>query len=237
MSTAITQISPANLAGALTAAVNTAIGGDRLPLLRMNKGGAWELRHSAEDVETLNTGEVSIVINPLSFVHGWMAFSDTNIVLARDVVSIFQPLPAPPSLPEGAKKPAQYYGVDVVILFADGERVQAHLSTMSYGGKKMFAALMKAVAEQAGVDPVKTYPTVKLANTSYVRPAQAGSPQVRVYEPIASVQPTAWLSVGDMDSMVAELDAEDEPKAALPAPPPPPPAAVAATPRRRRPAA
>lgn len=209
----ITNFSSANLPSvqSLTSALRSVaadIGGSEgVVILKCDKTGHWVFGADQTEIED---GSIWAV-NPNSFVHGYIAWGKGE-VLGEKMASVKAPLPELDPAPEAAERGWEMQvGMTLACTNGEDEGLQARFSVTSAGGKKMWAAVALAVAEQADKDPVNCVPLVRLTSEHYMH-KQYG----RVYNPIATV--VAWTSLDDAmasdDSEDAELEVAAEPEAA-----------------------
>lgn len=181
-------------------------------IIKMDKFGAWVYGAEQTEVEDGSTWAV----NPFSFVHGFIAWGDGE-VLAERMVPITQPLPEVGDAPAGAKKGWEsQVGLSLKCLTGEDTGLEGRYSATSVGGKRAMQGLAVAIAAQVESDPAKPVPIVRLGTDHYVH-KQYG----KVFTPKLEV--VGWMSM-DGDDKTA-----DEPAAAAPAESAPAPAG-----RRRR---
>ena len=211
----IEKFSSANLPSvqALTSALRSVaadIGGSSgVVILKCDKTGHWVFGADQTEIE-----EGSIwAVNPNSFVHGYIAWGKGE-VLGEKMACVKQSLPELTPAPEAAERGWELQvGMTLACTNGEDEGLQARFSATSAGGKKMWAAVALAVAEQADKDPAKCVPLVRLTSEHYMH-KQYG----RVYNPIANI--IEWTSLDtDMveETEDAELEVAAEPEAAEPA--------------------
>jgi len=213
----ITTFSGANLPSVKSLAtalrtIETDVGGAGTVIIKMDKTGHWVFGAEQTEIESDSTWAV----NPFSFVHGYIAWGDGE-VLAEKMVSVSQPLPELEVAPPGAKKGWEtQVGMSIKCLDGEDKGMEARYTTTSVGGKKAVQALAVAIATQVEKDQSKPVPVVELGKEHYTHKSYG-----RIYTPIFKV-----LEWAGMDGEVAAEEAPKEIEA--------PVEAEAAPARRRR---
>jgi hypothetical protein len=199
-----------SLSSALRSVASNVGSSDGMVIIKMDKTGHWVFGADQTDVE-----EDSIwAVNPFSFVHGYIAWGDGE-VLGEKMAPVSEPLPALDPAPAGAKRGWEMQvGMTLACTNGEDEGLQARFAATSVGGKKAVQALAIAIAEQVEKDPSKPVPLVVLKKDHYQHKSYG-----RIYTPVLEI--VKWAS---MDGNAADADADD---AADEAP-------VEETPRRRR---
>jgi hypothetical protein len=199
-----------SLSSALRSVASTVGSSDGMVIIKMDKTGHWVFGADQTDVE-----EDSIwAVNPFSFVHGYIAWGDGE-VLGEKMAPVSEPLPALDPAPAGAKRGWEMQvGMTLACTNGEDEGLQARFAATSVGGKKAVQALAIAIAEQVEKDPSKPVPLVVLKKDHYQHKSYG-----RIYTPVLEI--VKWAA---MDGNAADADADD---AADEAP-------VEETPRRRR---
>ena len=210
----ITTFSGANLPSVKSLAtalrtIETDVGGAGTVIIKMDKTGHWVFGADQTEIEDDSTWAV----NPFSFVHGYIAWGDGE-VLAEKMVSVSQPLPELEAAPPGAKKGWEtQVGMSIKCLNGEDKGMEARYTTTSVGGKKGVQALAVAIATQVEKDQDKPVPVVTLDKEHYTHKSYG-----RIFTPVFKV--LEWVS------MDGEAQAEEAPEA-IEAP-------VEAAPARRR---
>ena len=164
-------------------------------ILKMDKGGHWVFGADQTEVEDDSTWAV----NPFSFVHGYIAWGDGE-VLGEKMVAVSQPLPEIDDAPPGAKKGwEQQIGMSLKCLTGDDAGMEARFTTTSVGGKRGVQTIAAALAEQVEKDQTKPVPVVMLKRDHYQHKSYG-----KIYTPIFEV--VEWISM------------EGEPEVEAPAP-------------------
>ena len=153
-------------------------------ILKMDKGGHWVFGADQTEVEDDSTWAV----NPFSFVHGFIAWGDGE-VLGEKMVAVSQPLPEIDDAPPGAKKGwEQQIGMSLKCLTGDDKGMEARYTTTSVGGKRGVQTIAAALAEQVSVDETKPVPVVKLSHDFYQHKSYG-----KIYTPVFEV--VEWISM------------------------------------------
>jgi hypothetical protein len=213
----ITTFSAANLPSVTSLstalrALETEVGAAGVVILKMDKTGHWVFGADQTEVGDDSTWAV----NPFSFVHGFIAWGDGE-VLGEKMVSVSQPLPELEEAPPMARKGWEtQVGMSMKCLSGDDKGMEVRYTTTSVGGKRSVQALAVAIATQVDADPKLPVPIVLLEKEHYSHKSYG-----RIYTPIFKI--TSWMSMTDEAGTPAEETAVE---AELAAP--------VATARRRR---
>jgi len=213
----ITTFSAANLPSVTSLstalrALETDVGAAGVVILKMDKTGHWVFGADQTEVEDDSTWAV----NPFSFVHGFIAWGDGE-VLGEKMVSVSQPLPELEAAPPMARKGWEtQVGMSMKCLSGEDKGMEVRYTTTSVGGKRSVQALAVAIAAQVDTDPKLPVPIVNLEKEHYSHKSYG-----RIYTPIFKI--TSWMSMTDEAGTPAEETAV-EAEAATPV----------ATARRRR---
>lgn len=189
--------------GDLTAALRrvettTQAGGGGV-ILKMDKTGHWVFGSDQTEVEPDSVWAV----NPFSFVHGFIAWGDGE-VLGETMVPITEPLPEQGPVPDGAKKGWEVQiGASVQCITGKDASINARYSVTSVGGKKALTALGLAIAAQVEKDPEHPVPLVVLKKESYQHKSYG-----RIFTPLMEV--TRWVA---MDKEPDPAEAAEVPEA------------------------
>jgi hypothetical protein len=186
------------------AAVGTAI-------LKMDKTGHWVFGADQTEVED----DSLWAVNPFSFVHGYIAWGDGE-VLGESMVSVSEPLPEPPAAPPQARKGwEKQVGLSLKCISGEDTGLEVRYTTTSVGGKRGVQTLAVAIAEQVDKDQAKPVAIVRLGKEHYQHKSYG-----RIFTPVFEV--VRWIGMeGDApESVEAEAPAVTE--------------AAATTGRRRR---
>lgn len=208
----ITTFSQAGLPSVttLTAALRSVaneVGDVGTVILKMDKTGHWVFGSDQTEVEADSTW----AINPFSFVHGFIAWGDGE-VLAERMVPVSEPLPEVPDAPPGAKRGWEtQIGMSLKCLSGEDEGMEARFSTTSVGGKRAVTNLAVDLAEQVERDQSKPVAVVQLEKDSYSHKSYG-----RIYTPVFDIQKWIGLDGPEAAPAAAEPEAEAAPAADAP---------------------
>jgi hypothetical protein len=165
-------------------------------IIKMDKTGHWVYGADQTEVDDESTWAV----NPFSFVHGFIAWGDGE-VLGEKMVSVTQPLPELESAPPNAKKGwEQQVGMMIKCVTGEDKGLEARYTVTSVGGKRAIQALGVAIAEQIEKDQSKPVPVVKLKKDHYQHKSYG-----RIYTPVFEI--LEWVSM-DGETEAAAPEAE-----------------------------
>ena len=183
--------------------IATDVSASTTAIIKMDRTGHWVFGADQTEAED----DSRWAVNPFSFVHGFIAWGDGE-VLAEKLVPVTEPLPELEAAPPGAKKGWEpQTGLSLKCISGEDAGLEARFTTTSVGGRKAVQTLAVAIAAQVEKDQGKPVPVVKLAKDHYTHKSYG-----RIYTPVFEV--VEWVS----------MNGEAEPEAA--------PAAAAG--RRRR---
>lgn len=197
----ITTFSGANLPSVKSLAtalrtIETDVGAAGTVIIKMDKTGHWVFGADQTEIED----DSSWAVNPFSFVHGYIAWGDGE-VLAEKMVSVSQPLPELEAAPPSAKKGWEtQVGMSIKCLTGEDKGMEARYTTTSVGGKKAVQALAVAIATQVEKDQSKPVPVVELGKEHYTHKSYG-----RIYTPVFQV--LEWVG---MDAETSEPNTEVE---------------------------
>ena len=178
-------------------AINTDVGniGAGVAILKMDKTGHWVFGADQTEIE-----EGSLwAVNPFSFVHGYIAWGDGE-VLGEKMVSVSQPLPELDVAPPNAKKGWEVQvGLSVKCISGVDKGTEARFTTTSVGGKRAVQTLAVALADQVEKEQEKPVAIVTLKKEHYQHKSYG-----RIYTPVFEVK--EWVSM-DAEPAVAEEEA------------------------------
>ena len=181
------------LSTALKSMAVSAAGPSGVVILKMDKTGHWVFGADQTEVEDDSTWAV----NPFSFVHGFIAWGDGE-VLGEKMVAVSQPLPEIDDAPPGANKGwEQQIGMSLKCLSGDDKGMEVRFTTTSVGGKRSVQTVAAALAEQVDVDQTKPVAVVKLKKDHYQHKSYG-----KIYTPVFDI--VEWIS----------MDGEPEPEPA-----------------------
>jgi hypothetical protein len=191
--------SVASLSTALRA-LDKDVGPSGVVILKMDKTGHWVFGADQTEIEDGSTWAV----NPFSFVHGYIAWGDGE-VLAEKMVSVSEPLPNIDVAPPGAKKGWEtQVGMSLKCLTGDDEGMEARYTTTSVGGKRSVQTLALAIAAQVEKDQSKPVPVVRLKKDHYTHKSYG-----KIFTPVFEI--VEWVS---MEGKTDDVDAPEEATAA-----------------------
>jgi hypothetical protein len=169
-------------------------------IIKMDKTGHWVFGADQTEVEADSTW----AINPFSFVHGYIAWGDGD-VLGEKMVSVSEPLPEMDDAPPMAKRGWEgQVGMSLKCLTGEDKGMEARYTTTSAGGKRGVQTLAVAIAEMVDKDPSKPVPVVLLKKEHYQHKSYG-----RIYTPLFDIQ--SWVS---MDGEEPVVEAEEVAEAA-----------------------
>jgi hypothetical protein len=197
----LATFSKANLP-ALTSALRNLqpVGGDvGVAIIKMDKGGHWVFGADQTEIEEGSTWAV----NPLSFVHGFIAWGDGE-VLGEKMVGIANPLPELDEAPPGAKKGWEsQVGMSMKCVSGDDKGLEARYTVTSVGGKRAVQTLAVALADQVDKDQTKPVAIVRLKKDHYQHKSYG-----KIYTPVFEI--VEWMSM-DGEAPEAPEAAEEAP--------------------------
>jgi hypothetical protein len=176
-----------------------------MAILKMDKTGHWVFGADQTEVED----DSLWAINPFSFVHGYIAWGDGE-VLGEKMVSVAEPLPELDPAPGGAKRGWEMQiGMTLACTTGEDEGMQARYSVTSVGGKRAVQALAVAIAEQVDKDQAKPVPVIRLKKEHYQHKSYG-----RIFTPVFDI--VKWVSMDapavEEDAAEAEAPTEDAPR-------------------------
>jgi hypothetical protein len=193
--------------------IETEIGPAGVVIIKMDKRGHWVFGADQTEIED----DSLWAINPFSFVHGFIAWGDGE-VLGEKMVSVSQPLPELDAAPPNAKKGWEaQVGLSMKCISGEDKGMEARYTTTSVGGKRSVQALAVAIATQVEKDQTKPVPVVLLKKEHYTHKSYG-----RIYTPVFDIQ--EWVTM-DVEAAPADAPKIEAPQAEEAAP---------ATTRRRR---
>lgn len=167
-------------------------------ILKMDKTGHWVF---GADQTEMEDGSLW-AINPFSFIHGYIAWGDGE-VLGEKMVSVAEPLPELDAAPPGSKRGWEtQVGLSLKCISGEDKGMEARYATTSVGGKRAVQELAVMIAEQVEKDQSKPVPVVKLDKSHYTHKSYG-----RIFTPVFDLQ--EWVSMdGEADEAPAEVEAE-----------------------------
>ena len=178
-------------------------------IIKMDRTGHWVFGADQTEVEDDSTW----AINPFSFVHGFIAWGDGE-VLGEKMVSVSQPLPELDAAPPNAKKGWEtQVGMSMKCISGEDKGLEVRYTTTSVGGKRSVQALAVAIATQVETDSSKPVPIVMLKKEHYSHKSYG-----RIYTPIFDIQSWVGMDADKAEQLEAPKEAEAEAVAETPAP-------------------
>ena len=161
-------------------------------ILKMDKTGHWVFGADQTEVED----DSLWAINPFSFVHGFIAWGEGE-VLGEKMVSVSQPLPEMDVAPPNAKRGWEtQVGMSLKCVEGEDEGMEARYSVTSVGGKRSVQALAVAIAEQVEKDSENPVPVVRLKKEHYQHKSYG-----RIYTPVFEI--VKWVGMDGHEDVVA----------------------------------
>jgi hypothetical protein len=191
MSFALANLPPVSSLSVALRTLEKDVGAVGSVILKMDKGGHWIYGAEQTEVESDSTWAV----NPFSFIHGYIAWGDGD-VLGEMMVPVTEPKPELPPVPHGAKKGWEVQvGMSLKCLSGPDKGLEVRYTTTSVGGKRAVNTLGIAIATQC-----ETAPVVCLKKDSYQHKSYG-----KIYTPVFEIQD--WVS---MDGQADEAEAAEE---------------------------
>jgi hypothetical protein len=175
-------------------AIEADVGPAGTVIIKMDKTGHWV--YGADQTECED--DATWAVNPFSFVHGFIAWGDGE-VLGEKMVSVSQPLPEVDAAPAGAKRGWEtQVGMSLKCLTGEDADMEARFTSTSVGGKKAVQALAVAIANQVEADQSKPVPIVRLKKDHYQHKSYG-----RIFTPVFEI--VEWVGMdGAKDEQVQE---------------------------------
>jgi hypothetical protein len=168
-------------------------------IIKMDKGGHWVFGAEQTEIETDSTW----AINPFSFVHGFIAWGDGE-VLGEKMTSVANPLPELDAAPAGAKKGWEsQVGMSLQCVSGEDKGTECRYTVTSVGGKRAVQTLAVALADQVEKDQSKPVAIVRLRKDSYAHKSYG-----KIYTPVFEI--VEWVSM-DGEAPEAAPAAEEAP--------------------------
>ena len=196
-----------NLSQALRS-LESSVGGSGMAILKMDKTGHWVFGADQTEVEDDSTW----AINPFSFVHGYIAWGEGD-VLGEKMVPVADPLPEMDVAPPGAKRGWELQvGMALKCMSGEDKGLEVTYNVTSIGGKRAVQKLALDIAAQVEKDQSKPVAVVRLKKEHYAHKSYG-----RVYTPIFDI--VSWVGLDGAAEQTPASEAE---------------AVAEATPARRR---
>ena len=166
-------------------------------IIKMDKTGHWVFGADQTEVED----DSLWAVNPFSFVHGFIAWGDGE-VLGEKMVPVAEPLPEVGPAPSAAKRGWEtQVGMSLKCIKGEDAGMEARYNVTSVGGKRAVQELAVAIATQVDADQTKPVPVVRLKKEHYQHKSYG-----RIYTPIFDI--VEFVSMEAEPEAAAEGDAE-----------------------------
>jgi hypothetical protein len=169
-------------------------------IIKMDKGGHWVFGAEQTEIEADSTWAV----NPFSFVHGFIAWGDGE-VLGEKMTSVANPLPELDPAPAGAKKGWEsQVGMSLQCVSGEDKGTECRYTVTSVGGKRAVQTLAVALADQVEKDQSKPVAIVRLRKDSYAHKSYG-----KIYTPVFEI--VEWVSMDGEAPEAGDTPAEEAP--------------------------
>ena len=196
MSFALANLPPVTSLSTALRALEAETGPAGVVILKMDKTGHWVFGADQTEVEA----DATWAINPFSFIHGFIAWGDGE-VLGEKMVSVSQPLPEMEAAPAGAKRGWEtQVGMSLKCLSGEDKDMEARFSSTSVGGKRAVQTLAVAIANQVEADQSKPVPIVRLKKDHYSHKSYG-----KIYTPVFEI--VEWVGMdGATDEAAPQIE-------------------------------
>jgi hypothetical protein len=195
MSFALANLPPVTSLSTALRALEAETGPAGVVILKMDKTGHWVFGADQTEVES----DATWAINPFSFIHGFIAWGDGE-VLGEKMVSVSQPLPEMEAAPAGAKRGWEtQVGMSLKCLSGEDKDMEARFSSTSVGGKRAVQTLAVAIANQVEADQSKPVPVVRLKKDHYSHKSYG-----KIYTPVFEI--VEWVGMDGEAAPEAEVE-------------------------------
>ena len=197
MSFALANLPPVTSLSTALRALEAEAGPAGVVILKMDKTGHWVFGADQTEAEA----DATWAINPFSFIHGFIAWGDGE-VLGEKMVSVSAPLPEMDAAPAGAKRGWEtQVGMSLKCLSGEDKDMEARFSSTSVGGKRAVQTLAVAIANQVEADQSKPVPIVRLKKDHYAHKSYG-----KIYTPVFEI--VEWVGMdGEVEEKVEEAPA------------------------------
>lgn len=186
-----------NLAASLRS-MQAEVGPSGVVIIKMDKTGHWVFGADQTEIED----DAQWAINPFSFIHGFIAWGDGE-VLGEKMVPISQPLPELDSAPGGAKRGWEMQvGLSMKCISGEDKGLEARYTTTSVGGKRAVQTLGAAIAEKIEANPEEPVALVVLKKEHYSHKSYG-----RIYTPVFDI--VGWMGM-EGDEAAPQLEDQTE---------------------------
>ena len=160
------------------------VGAAGMVILKMDKTGHWVFGADQTEIDDDSTW----AINPFSFVHGFIAWGEGE-VLGEKMVPVSEPLPEMDTPPPGAKRGWEMQvGMSLKCMNGEDKDMEARYNVTSVGGKRAVQKLALDIATQVEKDQSKPVPVVRLKKDHYTHKSYG-----RIFTPVFEI--TQWVSI------------------------------------------
>jgi hypothetical protein len=189
-----------NLSAALRS-LEHEVGGSGMAILKMDKTGHWVFGADQTEIEE----DSQWAVNPFSFVHGFIAWGDGD-VLGEKMVPVADPLPEMDVAPPGAKRGWELQvGLCLKCMSSEDKGLEVTYNVTSVGGKRAVQKLALDIAAQVEKDQTKPVAIVRLKKEHYTHKSYG-----RIYTPILEI--VSWMGLnGQADEKPASEAPADAP--------------------------
>ena len=179
--------------------LETEVGAAGMVILKMDKTGHWVFGADQTEIDDDSTW----AINPFSFVHGYIAWGEGE-VLGEKMVPVSDPLPEMDTPPPGAKRGWEMQvGMSLKCMSGEDKGMEARYTVTSVGGKRAVQKLALEIAGQVEKDQTKPVPVVRLKKDHYTHKSYG-----RIFTPVFEI--TNWI---DLEGNAATETPASEPAA------------------------
>jgi hypothetical protein len=169
-------------------------------ILKMDKTGHWV--YGADQTEVDDTA--TWAINPFSFVHGFIAWGDGD-VLGEKMVPVTEPLPEVDPAPPQAKRGWEVQvGMSLKCMDGEDAGMEAKYSVTSVGGKRAVQKLALDIAAQVEKDQANPVPVVKLKKDHYTHKSYG-----RIFTPVFEI--VKWIGLDGEAAKADDVPASEAP--------------------------
>ena len=170
------------------------VGSGGVAILKMDKTGHWVFGADQTVVDDNSTW----AINPFSFVHGYIAWGDGD-VLAEKMVPVAEPMPeVDPAPPQSKRGWEVQVGMGLKCMSGEDANTEVRYSVTSVGGKRAVQKLALEIAAQVETDQSKPVPVVRLKKEHYTHKSYG-----RIFTPVFEI--VNWIGLdGQSDAPAVE---------------------------------
>ena len=181
--------------------MNAGVSDAGMVILKMDKTGHWV--YGADQTEVDDTA--TWAINPFSFVHGYIAWGDGD-VLGEKMVPVTEPLPEVDPAPPQAKRGWEVQvGMSLKCMEGEDANMEAKYSVTSVGGKRAVQKLALDIAAQVEKDQANPVPVVRLKKDHYTHKSYG-----RIFTPVFEI--VKWIGLdGEAAAKADDVPASDAP--------------------------